>query len=109
MEGGEMERDVGTEILQNPLAFFLDLFLGIIEARDKQGRDLEPNLGLVLQVLQGIEYRLQLATTDLSVKFLGETLEVDVGRVHVTVKFLTGLGADLPRGHRHRLNPPFMA
>ena len=81
-----MHRHVGAEVLDDPGGHRVELGVGVVEARDQQGGDLEPDVGLVLEVLERVEHRAELAAADVAVEVLGEPLEVDVGGVHVRVE-----------------------
>ena len=60
MEGREMQRHVGPEALHHPGALRLEFGVGVVLAGNQQGRDLEPDLRLVLEVLERVEHRIEL-------------------------------------------------
>src|SRR4029079_11983389 len=64
-------------------------------------RDLEPDVGLVLQIGQGLLHRLEVAAADVPVEAVGEALQVDVGGIHEAVELPPRLGAYLPGRDRH--------
>src|SRR5208337_4540233 len=86
MKGREMERHVRTEILENPGAQPLDFGMRVVLAWDQERRDLEPDLGLVLQVGERIEHSAERAGAELLVEGFGEALEVDVGGIDVAIE-----------------------
>ena len=57
----EMHGHIRTQFRHHPAGHGVDLFVGVVLARDQQGGDLEPDLGLVPEVDQGFQYRLKLA------------------------------------------------
>ncbi len=60
--------------------------------------------GLVHQVLQRVEHRLQVRAGQLEVEVVGERLQVDVGGVHHFEERAARLGVDVAGGDRHRLH-----
>ena len=105
MEGGEVQRDVGTEIPDHPASHPVQLRVGVVQPGDEQSGDLQPDAGLMTQIHEGVEYRSQLAAADAAVEGLREALEVDVGRVHVGEHLPPRLGADVAGGDRDRHEP----
>ena len=109
MERGEVERHVGPELVEHPARELVELAVAVVLTGNEESRDLEPDVGLVAEVEQGVEHGAELATADLAVEALGECLEIDVGGVHVTVEVAPWLGADVAGGHRHRLDAELVA
>ena len=70
----ECEGHIRAEILHHPLGEAFQLGFGVVFPRDQQGGDLQPDTGLMLEVLQGLQHRLQMPATDSMVKILGESL-----------------------------------
>ena len=64
----------------------------VVLARDQQRRDLEPDVGLVLEVHERVEHRLQVRAGELEVELVGERLQVDVRRVHLRVELARAPG-----------------
>jgi hypothetical protein len=52
MERREVERHVGTEPLDDPARLGVDLPVRVVAARDQEGRDLDPDVRLVHEVLE---------------------------------------------------------
>jgi len=98
MEGGEMERDIGSEVFSDPFGHLMEFFVGIVFGGDDQVGYFKPDIGFVLQVFQGVEDLVELGATDAGVEVFGEAFEIDVGGVHVLVEFLAGFGADVSGG-----------
>jgi hypothetical protein len=78
-----------------------ELGVGVVEAGDQQGGDLDPHVGLVVQPGQGVEHRGEVGAALVHIEVVGEGLEVDVGGVHHRVEVAAGLGVDVAGGDRH--------
>src|SRR5262249_34914782 len=76
----------------------------IVLTRDQQCCDLEPHTGFGFQVLERLEHRRQRSATDLVVEALGESLEINIGSVHVAIKLGTWLGTHVTGGDRYALD-----
>src|ERR1044072_8353696 len=59
MERREMKRHVGTEVAADPRAFGFDFSVGVVLAWNEKRRDLGPDAGLLHEVLERVEHRLQ--------------------------------------------------
>ena len=81
-----MHRHVRPELPGDPPGHRLDLLAGVVDPRDQQVGDLEPDAGLVLEVPQRVQHRVQLAEAHTVVEVAGEPLEVHVRRVDVPVE-----------------------
>jgi hypothetical protein len=57
VEGREVPRNVGAKLLHHPAAHGLELFVRVVLVRNQQRRDLEPYVGLVLEVDERVEHR----------------------------------------------------
>src|SRR5690606_29795062 len=88
--------------LDRPLRHGLELGVRIVVPGDEQRRHLEPHARLVPQILERLEHRLQVPAAYFPVERLGETLEIDVGRVHAAKQLLARRVADVARGHGDR-------
>ncbi len=109
VERGEVDRHVGTEVLEHPLAQLLDLTIRIVLARDQERRQLEPDVGLLLQVDQRVQHGLEVRLRELPVEILGERLEVHVRRIHVPVELAPRLLAHVAGRDGHRLDAALVA
>ena len=109
VERGEVQRHLRPQVRREPVAQRRDLRGGVVLARDEQGRDLEPDLGLALEVDQRLQHRLQPPRAEPVVEALGERLEVDVGRVHVGEQLPPRLGADVAGGDGDVAEAPLTA
>ena len=92
MEGREVQRNLRAELVNEPAREPFQLARRVVLVGDQQGGDLEPDIGLLLDVDQGVEHIGQVAAAELPVEVLGEGLEVDVHRVHVAVNSSRGSG-----------------
>jgi hypothetical protein len=72
---------------------------------NEQRRDLEPDVGVVPQVLERLQYRLQVYRTGVGIETFGEALEIDVRCVHVRVELRPRLPADVSGGDGDGLIP----
>ncbi|MNE03700.1 hypothetical protein D3C80_962110 [compost metagenome] len=109
VEGGEVQRHIRPQFPEYPGAQGLDLPVRIVVIRNQQGGDLRPDVGLVTQIDQGIQHRLQMRAGELEIEVVGEGLEVDIRRVHHREEFAARFGVYVAGGHRHRANAAFAA
>jgi len=56
MKGREVERHVGPESIHHPGALCFNFSRRIVLARDEQSGDLKPNVGLMLEIFEGLKY-----------------------------------------------------
>jgi hypothetical protein len=101
MEGRQVQGDIDPQVLGDPVAHAGDLVGRVVLAGDHQGGELEPDLGLALEVEQGVQHGLEVGEAELVVEALGEGLQVDVGCVHAGEEFRPGFGGDVARRDRH--------
>ena len=104
-----MQRHVGPQLPEDPLAFRAQLLVGIVLPRDEERGDLVPDVGLVLEVGKRVEHGGQARAGELHVELVGESLEVHVGRVHLRVELAPRHGRDVARGHGNREDARFAA
>ncbi len=102
MKRGEMYGNVGPELANHPLGQAIQLVVRIVLARDEKCRQLEPDIGLVSDVLDRFEDRLQLPCADIFVESLGEAFEVDIRRVQMSEQLRPWRRRDVAGRHRHR-------
>ena len=103
-----MPRYVRADIFHHPLGHFLELLVRVILAGNQQSGDLEPDIGLMLEVLERIEHRLQVPTANLVVELLGEGLEINIRCVHMAIKLFAWLWRHVAGTDRHGLDTAFM-
>ena len=99
VKGREMQRHLGSEVVEYPLGEAIELLVRIVCPRDHQCRDLHPHVRVVNQVLERIQYGLEMTTGQAMVEILRESLEVHIGGVHVGEEVLACTGRDVPGGH----------
>ncbi len=104
MEGREVQRHVGANVLHDPLRHLIDLGLRVVLTRNQQIGELEPNIGLLLQVLDCFENRRQVSAAHLPVKPFSECFQVDVGGVHMPEKLFAGFLRDIAGRDRNGLD-----
>ena len=105
MKRREVQRHVRPEFFDDPF----------VSASSSASESFSPGISSVvisnqtcvscLRYTSSVEHRLQVAGADFVVELFGETLEVDVGGVHVGVELGPRLVAHLARGDRNRLDP----
>ena len=99
-----MPGHIGPEVLDAPLRHFLELLVRVVLAWNQQGGDLEPDVGLVLEISQRVQHRLQMTTTNLVVEILREPLQIDISGIHVVEELLTGSLRNVAGCDRHGLD-----
>jgi hypothetical protein len=109
MERGEVHRHFGPEVLDDPGRHRMELLVGVVPVRNQQIGDLHPDVGLVHEVLERVEHRTQVTTTDVAVEVLGERLEVDVGGVHRGEELAARLRLDVPGGDGNGVDAALVA
>src|SRR5271166_5106618 len=85
----------------HPAAQRVDLGGIIVFARDQERRDLEPDLRLMLEVNERFEHWREFPRAEMPVEMLGETLEIDVGSIHVAEKFAPRLRTYVAGAYRY--------
>jgi len=108
MERCEMQRHIRTEVADEPIAESRDFFLRIVVPGNKQGCDLKPDAGFMLEPAERIEHRLQFAEAQSVIKLSREPLQINVGGIHMGVKFSARLRVDISRRDSNRPNPPLV-
>ncbi len=98
MEGAEVNRHVVADVLHQVIAHAFQLVGAIVRTRYDQVGNLEPHVGFAFEIDQRIEDRLQVRVSDLVIELFGESLQVDVGRIHDFEELTASLGSDVPGG-----------
>jgi len=106
VEGREMERHVGTEMLEDPGAQRLEVGRRVVLARDQERSDLEPDPSFVLQVGERLEHSTERAGAEFLVEGFREALEVDVGGIDVAIELLSRRIAHVAGGNGDRFDAP---
>ena len=89
-EAREMEWGVSKTMGNEPLAHLADHIEVVVDARDHEVGDFYPHTCL-FHGEDGVEHRLQMATTDALVDVVAERLEVDIGSIEVGQEVGKGL------------------
>jgi len=98
MEGGEVERNVGAEMREDPLGE-LASFVGIVVKRgDDEIGQLKPDSGFIFEPGEHVEDGLQMGESDFAVEIFAEGFEIDVGGVNVVVDVVEGFAGDVAVG-----------
>ena len=74
MEGREVQRYVGAKVIHHPNALRFNFASRVVLARNEH--NLEPNIRLVLEVLERLAHGSELAGAEILIKTLGEAFEV---------------------------------
>jgi len=109
MKGCEVHWHVGPEVIHYPGALRFNFGGRVVLTGNEQRGNLEPNVRLMLEVLERLEHGSEFARAEVLVKTLGKTFEVDVGGVHVPKELNPWLRRDIARAYRHRLDAPLAA
>ena len=103
MEGGEMKRNVGAKMGEDPVGKAARLVRIVIERRNHEVGDFDPDAGFLFKPKQSIEDGLQVGERDFAVEILGEGFQVDVGSVDVIVNVVKGFAGDVTVGNHYGL------
>ncbi len=103
VEGGEVQRHVIAQIVDDPLRQLFGFLDRIVQGGDDQVGELEPDVGLPLQPGQVLQHRLQVRQRDPAVEVLRERLQVHVRRIDVVVDVEEGLPGDVAVGDHHQV------
>ena len=95
VERREVQRNVRAQMLQNPVREPARFAGVVVQRRNHQVGDLEPDIGLVLEPLQRVEHGLEMGKRDLPVEVFAEGFQVDVGCVHVVIDIMESLAGDV--------------
>ena len=109
MKRRKVQRHIGPELLSHPLTQRADLGIGVIEPRDQQGRQFEPDRGMPVHIAERLQHGLQVTATHLVVEGFAERLEIDVRRIHPGEELYRRLRIDVAGGHGNGLQANRMA
>ena len=98
MEGGEVERNAGAEMREDPFGELAGFGGIVVERGDDEIGELEPDAGFVLEPGEHVEDGLQVGKGDFAVEVFGKGFEVDVGSVNVVVDVVEGFAGDVAVG-----------
>ena len=98
MEGGEVERNVGAKMGEDPFGELAGFGGIVVEGGNDEIGDFEPDMGFVLEPGEHVEDGLEMGEGELAVEIFGEGFEVDVGSVNVVVDVVEGFAGDVAVG-----------
>src|SRR5208337_3322166 len=98
MEGGEVERDVGAEMRENPFGELAGFDGIVVERGNDEIGELKPDASFVLEPGKHVEDGLEMGEGEFAVEIFGEGFEVDVGGVNVVVDVVEGFAGDVAVG-----------
>ena len=104
MKGGEMQGDARAQVFHDPRGHGVDLLFGVIETRNQQGRQLQPDPCFIPEIVERVQNGLEPTATEFLVKFFRKSLEIHIGGVHLAEKCLARLAMDIARSYRHGEN-----
>ena len=99
VKGGEVKRNIGTEMREDPLGEFVGFRWIVVEGRDHKIGDFEPHIGFVLEPKKGVENGLKVREGDFAVEIFGEGFQIDVSGVDVVVDVVEGFVGDVAVGN----------
>src|SRR5215469_3200428 len=101
MKRGEVQRNVGAEMLENPFGELLRFGLVVVESGNHQVGDFEPDAGFFFQMHESFENRFEMRQRDFAVEIFGKGFQVDVGGVNVIVNFVKRFLGDVAVRNHH--------
>src|SRR4030042_5687393 len=93
-----MEGDIGADLLGQPTAHVPDVGLAVVECRDDEIDDLQPDLAPAY-CPDGVKHRLEITPDILLVEILTERLEVNLDGVDHLEELLGGVRLDVSGRH----------
>lgn len=94
VEPADVPGNLRTQFAGDKLRDILQFLLAVVEARDHQGRNLQPDIRLAGYMLQRLQHRPQPGLADIPVKLIGKGLQIDIDRIEKIPGVIDGL-----RGH----------
>jgi hypothetical protein len=95
MKSGEVQGDLWTQIGEDPLGEFAGFCRIVVEGRDHEVGELEPDVGFVFEPEEGVQHGLEVGERDFAVEIFGEGFQVNIGGVDVVVNVVKGLAGDV--------------
>lgn len=99
MKGREVHGDFVMEMGQDPIAQFAQFLWRVVFLRNNQVRDFEPNVRLLIQPLERVEYRLQMRVSQLVIELFAERFQVHIHSVHLSKKDRTSFRRNVAGSH----------
>ncbi len=104
MKSAEMNRNIDSKMLDDPIAHALQFISIIIQLRNDKVGDLEPNLRFLFQVDESVQHWIEMRVGDFGVELFTETLEIDISGIHRCKKDSSSFWMNVPGGHRDVLD-----
>lgn len=98
MESGEVERDVGAEMREDPFGELASFCGIVVESGNHEIGEFEPHGGFVLEPLESLEDGLEVGERDLAIEIFGERFEVHIGGIDVVVDVVESFAGDVAVG-----------
>ena len=95
MERGEVQRDVGAEMVEDPVGEPPRLAGVVVERGNDEVGDLEPDGCFALEPEERIENGLEVGERGFAVEIFGERFEVDICGVNVIINIMEGFAGDV--------------
>src|SRR5690554_5770632 len=108
MECRKMERYVGSQVLDEPVAELLDFFGRIIVSWYEQGGHFEPHVCFVPDPSEGIENRITFSQAVTTVKIDCKSFQVDVCRIDMLEKTGACFRRNISCGNGHSFDITFV-
>ncbi len=104
-----MQRNVGAQVVGDPAGHGVDLGVRIVLARYQQRGQFEPGIRLRLEILQRLEYGLEVAAADLPVEALAKRFQIDVDRIHAAEELFSRILRNVAGRNRHVFDTALVA
>src|SRR5215472_16027492 len=103
MKRREMQRHIRAEMRQNPFRQLSRFRRIVVQRRNHQVRNLEPNFRFFLQPLERLEYGLKMRQRNFPVEIFRKRFQVDVRRVDMVIHLMKSFIRDVATGHHYGL------
>ena len=100
-----MQRNTSTDIFHNPAALSFYHIIAVIFAFNQHGSQFNVTIRFIAGIFNCIKHRLQSCQTVFAVKFVAETFQVNISRIHILKKFPCRFIVYKTRGHRNSFYP----
>ena len=104
-----MHRYVRAQVFDDPLRHLVEFLVRVVFAGDQERRRLEPGLGLFVNVLERLQHRSEVTTTNLVIETVRKGLEIHVGGIHCLEEFFSWLRVDIAGRDRNGLDASLAA
>lgn len=108
MKRCEVYGNIDSKMFGDPIAHTTQFILRVVGVRNEQIGELEPNLGFMFEIDEGVEHGLKMGRRDPEIKFFGEGFEVNIGRIHVFEEWATSFRGDVASSNSDRFDTEIM-